>query len=213
MKIWIVVLVCLFFFGCATKQHSGRFDFGPSNAEKAVGVGLLVGYFLLYLMDGGSGSQYKRNYHQFNETKFKPSVDVSIRGGEYDMILEDVKRLSSSGYVCLGACGFVSKARYHDMAAIRKQARREGATLVCVYNEFAYRETGTYTKTTKVPPKITCSRTAGSGKSYNSDMSGERRYQLDLDTTITIPAEKITERIPYAVNKYRFFATFWTKDE
>jgi hypothetical protein len=166
-------------------------------------------FFFLILNSIGCANPYANFYFDLTggaDLTTAPNVVLSndeprlTRGSNPD---DDFINMLESGYSCIGYSSF-NAGNVSDYGAI-SQAKQVHAEIVLYYSKYSNTVSGSLPLT--VPNTQTSSTTYGGSVYGNRGYSG--RYS-GTATTKTYGSD--TVYVPYSVNRYDYFASYWVKD-
>lgn len=153
----------------------------------------------------GCANPYTQFYTELMPEPYPPGVEPLV--GEPEVIAgsdigKDEVRMHEDGYLLVGYSGFTASDATDAQAA--QQARMVNASKVIVYSEYQSTKTG-------VAP-LTLPTTNYSTTNYSGNVYGGGSYATYNGTGTTTTYGQQTTYIPYSVDTYEHFASYWSKN-
>ncbi|MBS1766174.1 MAG: PDZ domain-containing protein [Acidobacteria bacterium] len=122
---------------------------------------------------------------------------------------KDDRAMMENGFVLLGYSSFNGGARAASQSAIQAQAKIVGASVVLTTSQFTNSVSGSIPYTVQNPSQMVVTNTTGTANAYGSGGWASGSYQGT--STTWIPGGTATNYIPYTIQRYDFFASYWIK--
>jgi len=187
--------------------------FVRSTAEVSMNKGRLAFFLALAAICVGCRNPYTDFYQARqqvvgNEKFVQPQGEPSIYSysGNID---QDNRVMRENGFDLVGYSSFTGGGQGATNENLLTQARTIGASVVMRKAESAGTVSGVMPYTTTSPGQIITSNNSGTANAYGTGGSAYGSYQGT--TTTNVPGTTSTQMVPYTIQRYSFFATYWAK--